>query len=119
MKRAEEARLERRLAVGAKVAKTQRARAVELAPTTAELAGNLEAYESNGAKAAYLKEQHSGYVARASTRRYKFPFPAKVGVEGVVAASVAHLTELVGKMIEDGTVDTVIDLSEDSGMVVS
>ena len=37
-----------------------------------------------------------------------------------MVASVAHLTELVGKMIEDGTVDTAIDLtSEDSGMVVS
>ena len=55
-----------RLAVEAKVAKTQRAKAVELAPTTAELADHLEAYESGTAKVAYLKEQHSGYMARAS-----------------------------------------------------
>ena len=42
-RRAEEARVEHRLAVEAKVAKTQRAKAVELAPTTAELADHLEA----------------------------------------------------------------------------
>ena len=60
-------------------------------------------------RVAYLKEQHSDYVARAPTRRYKFPFPAKVGMGGGVVESVAHLTELVGKMIEHGTVDTAID----------
>ena len=35
-----------------------------------------------------------------------------------VAASVAHLTELVGKMIDDGTVDTAIDLTSDGDMVI-
>ena len=95
VKRAEEARVEHRLAVEAKVAKTQWARAVELAPTTAELADHLEAYKSGTAKVAYLKEQHSGFMARAPTRRCKFHFPVKVGVEGGVVASVAHLTELL------------------------
>ena len=60
-------------------------KAVELAPTTAELADHLEAYESGTAKVAYLKEHHSGYMARASASRCEFPFPTKAGVdEGVV-----------------------------------
>ena len=32
--------------------------------------------------------------------------------------SVAHLTELIGKMIDDGTVDTAADLTSDSDMVI-
>jgi len=66
VKRAEEARVENWLAVEAKVIKTQRAKSVELAPTTAELADHFEAYEPGTAKVAYLKKQHSGYMARAA-----------------------------------------------------
>ena len=59
-------------------------------------------------------------MARSPASRYRLPFPAKAGVDGGVVESVAHLTELVGKMIEDGTVDTNIDpAGEVGGMVVA
>ena len=54
-KRVEGPREERRLAVQAKVVKTQRVRAVR-----AVLADSLTAHTSGGAEGAYLKEQHGG-----------------------------------------------------------
>ena len=78
-KRAKEAREERRLAVQAKVVNTQRAQAVKLAATKAELDDNLTAHASGGAKRAYLKEQHGGHMFRASAislshqNRFRFP----------------------------------------------
>jgi hypothetical protein len=118
-KRVEGNREERRLAVQAKVVKTQRAQAVTLASTKAVLADNLTAHASGGAKEAYLKEQHGGHMVRASAVNYRFPFSTKMGaLAGGVAASVAHLTELVGKMIDDGTVDTAAELTSDGDMVI-
>lgn len=35
-----------------------------------------------------------------------------------MTASVAHLTELVGKMIDDGIIDTAADLANDSDMAI-
>ena len=58
-KRVEE---ERRRAVAAKVARTERAHAVALARTKAELAGHLTSYQPDGAKEAYPKEQNSGHM---------------------------------------------------------
>ena len=50
----------------------------------------------------------------------KYPFATKMGaVDAGVTASVAHLADLVGKMINDGTVDAAIDLTSEGGMVVS
>ena len=61
-KRVEETREERRVAVAAKKAKTQRAQAVTLTATKEELSDHLTAYQSGGAKEAYLKEQYSGHM---------------------------------------------------------
>ena len=119
-KRVEETREERRLAVAAKNVKTQRAQAVVLAATKVELDDHLTAYQSGGAKEAYLKEQYGGHMVRAAAVSYKFPFATKMGaVDAGVTASVAHLTDLVGKMINDGTVDTAINLTSEGDMVVS
>ena len=60
--RVEETREERRLAVAAKNVKTQRAQAVVLAATKVELDDHLTAYQSGGAKEAYLKEQYGGHM---------------------------------------------------------
>ena len=46
--------------------KTQRAQAVVLAATKVELDDHLTAYQSGGAKEAYLKEQHGGHMVRAA-----------------------------------------------------
>ena len=100
------------MAVAAKKAKTQRAQVVTLAATKAELGDHLTAFTCGGAKETYIKEQHGGRMVRAAAVSYKFPFPTKMGaLETGVEASVAHLTELVGKMIDDGTVDTATDLT--------
>ena len=118
-KRVEETREERRVAVAAKKAKTQRAQAVTLAATKAELADHLTAFQSGCAKETYLKEQHGGRMVRAAAVSYKFPFPTKMGASVTgVEASVAHLTELVGKIIDDGTIDSATDLTSDGDMVI-
>ena len=64
-KRAGEARVVNLLAVEARGGKTPRAKAAGLAPTTAQLADHPEAYVSGTAKVAYLKGQHTAYMARA------------------------------------------------------
>ena len=91
---------------------------MKLAATKAELDNNLTAYASGAAKEAYLKEQHGGHMVRASAINHRFPFSTKMGALGGVAASVKHLTELVGKMIDYGTVDTAADLTNESDMAI-